>query len=339
MSVLYERFLAVGSVRSLMSGRDILPQKEENQSSSLKDVFDQKPSDSSFKRLKRIERIVQDSPAGAEILEAAKKTGARFRLDDTLENCGGIYLPTERTVLLNAKESDAFLSSTMVHESRHAWQDAQALVFTPDLDAKSFIMMGYAIEADAVSMEARFAHDIKQKHPEVWRALMDDKYACVALAYEKGIKETNMVAGGLDGAFQAWYQVSSVPLYAADYVDFIENSSKGIYGEQPEFLSIQASPEKVAQTICRFGKNTYLKDPSVLETPEKLFLPAEQKERLDQTLMAWSKLTHRSVNVGSESIYAKNPDGSYTPGKVLVGEKPQSAFNPLWKYGKNNGRS
>lgn len=339
MPSLYEQFLAAGSVRSLMSGQEFIPVKASPVSLRLQEAFEQKPGDTSFKRLKKIQRMVEESPVGRDVLEAAKQTGTRFRLDNSLTECSGIYSYEERSILLNARESDAYLATTMVHEARHAWQAQQAIQLTPSLDVKSFFMTGFAIEADAVTTEAYFANDVRGKHPEIWQTLLEDKYAPVAHAFRDGIRRSNMVRDGLDRAFQAWYTVSSVPQYGADYVDFLEKSCQNpVCASQREFLNTSVSAEQLVAVLCSHRGETYLRSPAVLESPEKLNLPEADKERLDKALISWAKQAHRSPDVGSDAIFVKNKDGTYTPGKKLLPEKLQA--NPLWRYPyqQRNGR-
>ncbi len=339
MPSLYEQFMAAGSVRSLMNGREFIPVKASPVSLRLQEAFEQKPGDTSFKRLKKIQRMIEESPVGREVLEAAKQTGTRFRLDNSLTECSGVYSYEERSILLNAKESDAYLATTMVHEARHAWQAEQAVQLDPSLNVKSFFMTGFAIEADAVAREAYFANDVRGKHPEIWQTLLEDKYAPVAHAFQEGIRRNNMLRDGLDSAFQAWYTVSSVPLYGADYVNFLEKSCKNpVCASRREFLNTSVSAEQLAAAICTQRGETYLRNPAVLESPEKLNLREEDKERLDKALISWAKQAHRSPDVGSDAIFVRNRDGSYTPGKKLAFEKPQA--NPLWRYPyqQRNGR-
>ena len=330
MASLYERFLADGPVRSLISGKEyrFSPSGRPTTSLRLADAFDSKQADCTFKRLKRLERLVSESDIGRRVLADVKRNGTRIHLDSSVTDCCGFFQEESNSICLNARETDEVLASTLVHESRHVWQSKQPLVFDADLKIKPFFMMGFAIEADAVATETLFAFEMKNVRPEIWASLLQSKYACVAKGFEEGLRKTNRIASGLNGAFEEWYNTSVVPLYADDYIGALDKFSQTSYGEDRSFLSKNVSPAQIANALCRFGKDVYLQDPSVLETPEKLHLQPKQKERLDDLLTKWANRTRRSENIGSEAIFIKEKDGSFSPGKKPNVQKTNEA--PLW---------
>ena len=81
-----------------------------------------------------------------------------------------------------------------------------------------------------------------------------------------------------------------------------------------------------------------MKDPDMLAKPETLHLSPEQKQKLDTALTEWAERTHRSGNVGSEAVFVKEKDGSYSAGKKL--NVRQTAKKQLWMQNmKAGGRS
>lgn len=330
MASLYERFLADGPVRSLMNGREFSCSRNEGRLPALKlaGIFRSTEADCSFKRLKRLERMVSDSDTGRLMLETAKADGTSIHLDSSVKNCCGFYLESENAVCLNAGETDAVLASTLVHEVRHAWQAKQPVAFNADLRIKPLFMAGFAVEADALAIETLFAFEMKDKHPEIWGSLEKSKYACVAKAFKDGLGKTNRIVSGLESAFASWYDTPVVPLYADDYIKALDQMSASPYGEERCFLSKDVSPAQIADSMCRFNKDVYLQNPCILETPEKLHLQPHQKERLDKILINWAEKTHRSDNVGSEALFVKEKNGAYTAGKKL--NVPKATEAPLW---------
>lgn len=342
MAGLYEKFMSAGSVKSLMSGKEIRKAAQNEQTpssgSELAGAFGQKPADCSLKRVKALKRLVGESSFGQSVLDEAQKGGVRIMLDDEMTDGSGFFDPEQNVICLNAKESDAALASTLIHESRHAWQERQGVRFDAELKVDSFMMAGFAMEADAVATEARFAYEMRPKHPEIWESLLDSRYAAVAKGFEKGVKETHMIGDGLNRAFSAWFTTPVVPLYADDYVDCLCDLSRKSCGEQHSFLSRDVSSRQIAAAYCRSGKDVYLKDPDMLAKPETLHLSPEQKQKLDTALTEWAERTHRSGNVGSEAVFVKEKDGSYSAGKKL--NVRQTAKKQLWMQNmKAGGRS
>lgn len=225
----------------------------------------------------------------------------------------------------------------MVHEARHVWQGLQPLAFDVDLQVKPLFMMGFAIEADAVATETMFAFDMRKSHPEIWDSLKKSHYGKVADAFENGIKSSNRMIKGLNDAFLAWYETPVVLSYAGDYLAALKCCSENHYGEERSFLSKDVPAEQIAKTLCKFGKEVYLDEPSILESPEKLHMNPKQKNELDTLLINWANRTFRSADVGSDAIFVKERDGSYSAGKTLAAKA--SKQSPLWMQKlKNNGR-
>ena len=331
MQSLYEQFLAVGQVHSLITGKEFSGysgrplQKKEN---TLNDAFQTQQADTSYKRLKQLERIVSESSIGASLLDTAKKNNISIRLDDSIKDCCGFYQPDKRAIILNAAQDNNVLASTMVHEARHVWQGLQPLAFDVDLQVKPLFMMGFALEADAVATETMFAFDLKKTHPEIWDSLKKSHYGKVADAFEEGIKASNRMSKGLNDAFLAWYETPVVSSYAGDYLAALKCCSENQYGEERSFLSKDVPAEQIAKTLCKFGKDVYLNEPSILESPEKLHMTPKQKNELDTLLTNWANRTFRSADVGSDAIFVKERDGSYSAGKVLA--EKTSKQSPLW---------
>lgn len=340
MQSLYEQFLAVGQVHSLITGKEFPGNSDrpsQKKESTLDSAFQTRQPDTSYKRLKQLERIVSESSIGAALLNTAKKNNISIRLDDSVKNCCGFYQPDKGAIILNAAQDNNVLASTMVHEARHVWQGLQPLAFDIDLQVKPFFMMGFAIEADAVATETMFAFDLRKSRPEIWDSLKKSHYGKVADAFENGIKSSKRISKGLNEAFLAWYETPVVSSYAGDYLSALKCCSENQYGEERSFLSKDVSAEQIAKTLCKFEKEVYLDEPSILESPEKLHMNPKQKNELDTLLINWANRTFRSANVGSDAIFVKESDGSYTAGKTLAAKA--SKQSPLWMQKlKNNGR-
>lgn len=313
MTGLYEHFMSVGNVRSLMSGQEALLKQE----SGLQQAFQTDTPDMSPERLAKLEKTVCESPTGKKTLEDAKRTGVQIRFETGMK-CMGLFSPRRNAIILNADRTDDNLASTLVHEARHVWQERiRGITYTTSQVPETLLMTGFAVEADACTTETLFAHEMKEKRPEIWAAHQNEKYAPVSSAFEKTFNETQDVSSAMNSAFQAWYTLPVRDLYAGDFVNYAEKGATSYFSGSSFRESL--TPAELAKKLCMTQDNKcYLKNPDTLTSPEKLHLSPEKKEQLEKAVTTWAK-QHRMplASVETEGIYVKNADGSYTPGKKL----------------------
>lgn len=313
MTSLYEQFMSVGQVRSLISGGEAVLKQE----TDLQQAFKTSCPDMSPERLAKLEKIVCESATGRKTLEAAKETGVQIRFETGMKSMG-IFSPRRNAIILNADRADENLVSTLVHESRHVWQERiRDITYTTAQVPATLLMTGFAVEADACATETLFAHEMKKKRPEIWTAHQKEKYAPVSSAFEKTFNETNDISSAMDNAFQTWYTLPVRDLYAGDFVNYAEKGANSYFSDSSFKQSL--TPDELAQKLCMTQENKcYLKNPDVLISPEKLNLSPEKKKQLEKAVTAWAKKHHKPLSsVDTAAVYVKNTDGSYTPGKKL----------------------
>lgn len=311
MTGLYEQFMSVGTIRRMPGGEENLLKQHTGE---LQQAFET-PPDLSPERLAKLEKIVCESPTGKKTLEDAKKTGVQIRFETGMK-CMGLFSPRRNAIILNADRADDNLVSTLVHEARHVWQERiRDITYTTAQVPTTLLMAGFAVEADACTTETLFAHEMKEKRPEIWAAHQKEKYAPVSSAFEKTLNETQDISSAMDSAFQAWYTLPVRDLYAGDFVNYAEKGATSFFSDSSFRQSL--TPEELAKKLCMTPDNKcYLKNPAVLTSPEKLHLTPEKKDQLDKAVTTWAKKHNRPLSsVETGAIYIKNTDGSYTPGK------------------------
>lgn len=327
MTSLYEQFLAAGNVKSLQSGQKYAYDRKEQ---ILSEAFEQTAADVSPERLEKVINLLKESKIGKTVFEYAQSTGVQFGFESGLKG-NGVYSARRNAVLLNPARKDEALAATLAHECRHVWQDkSQGLGSFATQTPKTYIMLGFAAEADASAIGALFAYEMKDAHPDIWKAHQSEKYAPLSTAIEKTYNETKDINAGLGHAFKAWYSLPVRELYAGDFVDYIDDQSKSFFASSRFQDKIEAS--HIASQMCQDAQGKCYLSPSVLEAPEQLNITQKQKEKLDTSLTTWAKrFNKKAETIDSDAIYVKTPSGTYSPGKNLGNASKSAAVQQAAK--------
>ena len=149
-------------------------------------------------------------PTGKKVLEGLKK----YRMPVCFESSSGYGFYNAQKIVVNPRYSDDKVFSTLVHETRHMYQDKECGINYErnDLDLKSQIMNDRAKEADAQTWAIRASYELKtagdagpfnsfkSKSPEIF-----DEFQA-GLAKSGGVLNKDVMTA----AFMAWYDQTAL---------------------------------------------------------------------------------------------------------------------------------
>ncbi len=103
------------------------------------------------------------SPTARQALEWAKAHDVRFFVDRMATGAGGYYATGAGVVgIAESSLNDGFYGvSALVHEIRHAWQDAHGLIASPSCDFTTYSIQKALIEADAFAFELLVMNELR----------------------------------------------------------------------------------------------------------------------------------------------------------------------------------
>lgn len=160
-----------------------------------------------------INTIANNSPTGRKILEAAAEAGYTFGFECQLRSYG-FCVPSEKRICLNPISNDAELTTTLVHEARHAQQFTNGV---PDkfctFDIATELKLHRATEADAQAAAAQTALEIRAstKDGTVWNAFERSDGSIARSVYIPPLSASvdSVVAAGdrnMQKAFKGWFK-------------------------------------------------------------------------------------------------------------------------------------
>ncbi len=111
----------------------------------------------------------ESSPTARAALAWAQAHGVRFFVDRKVEGTSAYYTPGTGVVGISAKHlrgDDA--AAVLVHEIRHAWQDAHGLVPQATSDYAGYAIQNALLEADACAHQSLVARELKAASSTAW---------------------------------------------------------------------------------------------------------------------------------------------------------------------------
>ncbi len=275
---------------------------------NLSAAFEISETSVSDERIKRLTRAVsQYSPTGAEMLRAAVMRGCSFAFSDELGNCLGSYFRDKKLIALNPKCRDAELVTTLVHEARHAVQNAP-LVST-NKNIRSLLVSERAAEADAMAFECAAAYEMRDENPEAWFRFRA-AHGGVALAYSRTVKSGEKGKTPLGEAFKAWFDDASyVVQYDRGTLDFLERHKREAGWD---FLRNDVSGRAIAAKMCRHGGKPYLSDEAFLDSARALTVDEEIAKRC-RAVADDAMLLYGRKDMSLSGVFVRSFDGIARP--------------------------
>lgn len=240
--------------------------------------------------MERIQDLVTravSTPTGASILSEAARNDCVIMMEPIGLSTAGFYAPGLNLICLNSLMSDAALLSTLIHEGRHACQSygSEYQISDPSYDRASLITLARAMEADAMSAQAAFSHELKERgDSEAWQKLrsshrgITDAFEAAALKHGTDSHEARRAA------MLAWYDDKGyVKLYENQYAAALKRTVEAVSPEQLALMATQSIPaDSIVSQICRAdGVRYFGKDGSVLETPETYYIRSGTLSKLE----------------------------------------------------------
>lgn len=228
-----------------------------------------------------VNEIAQYSPSGRAILEDAAKQGYELCFEMQLGSIG-FCNSDDKKIALNPMYSDNALTSTLVHEGRHAQQHGHDLPQEfGECTLKSEVMLARAKEADAQACAAMAVLEIRGNTNEggAWESFkshalrvaeaLPEKLTRYQVNYEPFEPTPDLMRR----AFEGWYQsASTLEDYEQGYIVGVMESA----AEDNEILpySKEYTSKEIVNLFCHAPDGScYLGDcPDILDDQRKLCL-------------------------------------------------------------------
>ncbi len=230
-------------------------------------------------------RTVYDAPKGREVMNEVAFKGYTF-LYDAMPGLNGACDFEQKTVRLDSFHRQAELAPVLIHECTHALQvdrlcektgAKEADTVINALNARDFIKLNRAFEADASAHQAAYAYQMKDKDPAMFEKEMESP---MTRAYAAEMEKSGDESKAMRASFQAWYGYKK-------YRDAYEKQF------QPQILRNAAKRERTGEKtvslsnrdiagFCRFQGKPYV-SPEFFDRAESLSVSREMKDALTAT--------------------------------------------------------
>lgn len=230
-------------------------------------------------------RTVYDASKGREVMNETAFKGYTF-MYDAMPGLNGVCDFERKTVKLDAYHRQAELAPILVHECVHVLQVERLCEKTGvknagdvinALNARDFIKLNRAFEADASAHQAAYAYQMKDKNPVMFAKEMESP---MTRAYAAEMEKSGDELKAMRAGFQAWYGYKK-------YQDAYEKQF------QPQILRNAAKRERTGEKtlslsnrdiagFCRFQGKPYVA-PEFFDRAESLSVSREMKNALTAT--------------------------------------------------------
>lgn len=222
---------------------------------------------------------------GREVMNAVAFKGYKF-IYDAMPGLNGSCDYDNKTVKLDSFHRQAELAPTLVHECTHILQvdrlcektgakEAGSVINA--LNARDFIKLNRALEADACAHQAAYAYQMKDRDSVLFEKEMETP---MTQAYVAEMEKSGDESKAMRASFQAWY----------GYKKYQHAYEKQF---QPQILRNAAKREKTGERtvslsnpdiagFCRFQGKPYI-SPEFFDRAENLAVSREMKDALAAT--------------------------------------------------------
>ena len=222
---------------------------------------------------------------GREVMNAVAFKGYKF-IYDAMPGLNGSCDYDNKTVKLDSFHRQAELAPTLIHECTHILQvdrlcektgakEAGSVINA--LNARDFIKLNRALEADACAHQAAYAYQMKDRDSVLFEKEMETP---MTQAYVAEMEKSGDESKAMRASFQAWYGYKK-------YQNAYEKQF------QPQILRNAAKREKTGERtvslsnpdiagFCRFQGKPYI-SPEFFDRAENLAVSREMKDALAAT--------------------------------------------------------
>ena len=198
---------------------------------------------------------------GREAMDSLTELGYRFRFDADVE---AACCPDEKEILMNPFREDSYLAHALMHETRHAVQNATlgntiAKQSEGKLCVADSIKLVCAMEADAYAHQAAFVSENKDRLPEVYENYKTTGYPMVRV-YEAELKKSGDKRKALSAAFESFYDCKPLCRHYqnSEAVRTKMLAREGVREDKTGCFSERFPSEKIATTILLYEGKPYV---------------------------------------------------------------------------------
>ena len=265
------------------------------------------------KTLREVFDLMSSVPQGKKLLDDVTKAGYEIFFEAfKSDSFGCMYGDKKKIVLSTAKhENVAGMAMSLLHEMTHAVQNERSEMFS-DKRAQYVLADQFkfwrASEAAACAEEAKFAYQIKDRHPEIEK--FAEKFPMYP-AFKAEMEKSGDMAKAGEAAFKAWYGFKEYQeSYEEDHVHIFSYSLKsdGV-GNRAKLTKSFPSAEVLQKVFISddIGKNI---SADYLTSKEAFSVSEEAVQKLDKLLDSLGKKgkdmsMHSMYSVGTEKTYSE----------------------------------
>jgi hypothetical protein len=197
------------------------------------------------KRLSEIFQLAAKVPQLKEALDWANSHGIEF-IVDRQTRVSGYYIRGTGVVAISAGalKDPGWAVGTVVHETRHAWQDWHGMLLRKIGRFSDYFFSNVLTEADADAYgeRARRQYALRQKQEKLVKNLLGVRPArWFAARYDKQIEASQRDTGILWGAFKEWFSRGSAASYGLRAMKFLAEEF-GIPGYKSDDSNAEFKP-------------------------------------------------------------------------------------------------
>ncbi len=222
---------------------------------------------------------------GREVMNEVAFKGYQF-MYDAMPGLNGVCDFEHKFVKLDSFHRQPELAPVLIHECTHALQvdrlcektgAKEAGTVINALNARDFIKLNRAFEADASAHQAAYAYQMKDKDPAMFEKEMESP---MTQAYAAEMEKSGDESKAMRASFQAWYGYKKYQdAYEKQFQpQILRNAAKR---EQTGEKTVSLSNRDIAG-FCRFQGKPYV-SPEFFDRAENLAVSREMKDALAAT--------------------------------------------------------
>lgn len=201
----------------------------------------------------------ENSPTAKQILNDAMEFGYKLTMEP-LYNMAGVAYPEKKIIALNTQCDEAMLIATLIHECRHAQQNARFAAGEKigQCDIQSEIMIERAVEADANTASIAACHEIglNSKNYSPFNSFITSD-PDIYYAYKRNCPDMSKGPNNkaMQEAFLAWYKNDTiVSLYEEGYLQNTMDFAMHKKDYQTDPYNQHLTSEEIVTAFCKNEK-------------------------------------------------------------------------------------
>ena len=259
-------------------------------------------------RLKNAAGRMMKTETGRAVLTELAKKNIPVEISNAGEGLSGAYFPDAQKILIAPSCSDDLIASILIHEGTHAIQAANGCNVGHYLNARSYINLNKAMEADAMKNQLFAAAELKNMgDASVYRAFAGEhpqlvkSYESLCKQYgeqKDSIAKYTMLSYYNDRNYVKIYEDMYVKSLSSFYNASKKNSGKGVF-------QININEAEIIKRICHLNGNRYMNEADTICLQD-----SARNYVLKGTYNSLEKLSAKHADILQKNSFSK-PDSSY----------------------------